>query len=242
MTRGKRTCKILKEIRQEIADKNEIAYTSSECRFEGECQGTCPKCEAELKYIENELHKRTRLGKTATIAGFSLGIAGSFTSCDFSEQPEVWMGEIVEDTVAITDTIPVDTIPKIIEFDGVCGFIDGEPYDTAKLNDGEFIWTIVETMPEFIGGEEARMIFLRDNLIYPKEEKEKGIYGKVVVGFVVEKDGSLTNLKILRSVSPALDEEVLRVVKLMPKWKPAEQKGKTVRAQYTMPITFSLSD
>ena len=83
MTRGKQTCKILKEIRQEIADKNEIAYTTSECHFDGECQGTCPKCEAELKYLENELHRRKQLGKIANIAGIatvSLGMAVSMTT------------------------------------------------------------------------------------------------------------------------------------------------------------------
>ena len=88
MTHGKEVCKTLKGIRQEIADKNEIAYTTSECHFDGECTGTCPKCEAELKYIENELHKRKQLGKVASIAGIatvSLGMAvmsaTTFSSC-----------------------------------------------------------------------------------------------------------------------------------------------------------------
>jgi hypothetical protein len=83
MTRGKKTCKILKEIRQQIAEKNDIEYITSECHFQGECQGTCPKCEAELKYLENELQKRRQLGKTAAIAGIatiSLGMAVSMTT------------------------------------------------------------------------------------------------------------------------------------------------------------------
>jgi hypothetical protein len=88
MSYGKETCKILKEIRQQIADKNEIEYITSECHFQGECQGTCPKCEEEVKYIENELHKRKQLGKVASIAGIatvSFGMAMStatFSSCD----------------------------------------------------------------------------------------------------------------------------------------------------------------
>ena len=85
MTYGKEVCKTLKGIRQEIADKNEIDYTTSECGFEGDCTGTCPKCEAELQYIEKELQKRTQLGKVATVAGIatvSLGIAVmAFSSC-----------------------------------------------------------------------------------------------------------------------------------------------------------------
>ena len=63
MTRGKRTCKILKEIRQQIAEKNNIEYITSECHFQGECKGTCPKCESEVRYLENELNKRRQLGK-----------------------------------------------------------------------------------------------------------------------------------------------------------------------------------
>jgi len=81
MTRGRRTCKILKEIRQQIADKNDIEYVTSECHFRGECEGTCPKCEEELKYLENELQKRKQLGKAVAIAGISLGIAGTFSDC-----------------------------------------------------------------------------------------------------------------------------------------------------------------
>jgi len=93
MTHGKEICKTLKGIRQEIADKNEIEYFSSECHFDGECQGTCPKCEAELKYIENELYKRKKLGKVASIAGIatvSFGMAVSsmtFSSCLKGEPP-----------------------------------------------------------------------------------------------------------------------------------------------------------
>ena len=81
MTQGKQTCKILKEIRQQIADKNNIEYITEECNFQGECKGTCPKCEAELRHLENELSKRRYLGKAVVIAGISLGIAGTFVNC-----------------------------------------------------------------------------------------------------------------------------------------------------------------
>ena len=89
MTHGKETCRILKEIRQQIADKNDIEYITSECHFQGECQGTCPKCESELQYIEKELLKRKQLGKVASVAGIatvSFGVAmaaaTTFSSCD----------------------------------------------------------------------------------------------------------------------------------------------------------------
>ena len=81
MSYGKEVCKKLKEIRQQIADKNEIAYATDDCHFDGECQGTCPKCDAELRYIETELHKRKHFGKAAAVAGISLGVAMSFSGC-----------------------------------------------------------------------------------------------------------------------------------------------------------------
>jgi hypothetical protein len=81
MTYGRKVCSTLKEIRQQIADKNNIEYTTSECRFEGECEGACPKCESEVKYLEKELQKRTQLGKAVVIVGISLGIASIPFAC-----------------------------------------------------------------------------------------------------------------------------------------------------------------
>ncbi|MDR1761402.1 MAG: hypothetical protein LBR55_03025 [Bacteroidales bacterium] len=77
MTRGKQTCKILKQIRTQIAAKNDIKYITMECGFQGECKGTCPKCEEEVRYLEQELRKRRQLGKIVTIAGISLGVVGT---------------------------------------------------------------------------------------------------------------------------------------------------------------------
>ena len=124
MTHGRKVCNTLKEIRRQIADRNDIAYLTTDCHFEGECQGTCPKCEAELKYLENELHKRRLAGKAATVAGISLGIASTFSACNAPQQTDWdgWEGEIVEDTVYF-DTNPSDTIvvSKEIILDGVIG-------------------------------------------------------------------------------------------------------------------------
>ena len=104
------------------------------------------------------------------------------------------------------------------------------------------IFMVVEEQPEFPGGEEKRLQFLRDNVQYPRAAKEMGLEGRVTVGFVVEPDGSISNVKILRGVAPSLDDEAIRVAKLMPKWKAGKQRGKAVRAQYNMPITFILSN
>ena len=99
---------------------------------------------------------------------------------------------------------------------------------------------VVEQMPQFPGGPAALMQFLSSNVKYPKEAFEKGIQGRVIVNFVVEKDGSITEARIVKSVDPLLDAEALRVVGTMPNWAPGTQNGEPVRVKYTVPITFRL--
>lgn len=78
---GKSKCKILKDIRKKIAEDNDIAYVTSECKYQGECSGTCPKCEAELRYLEEELNKRKNLGKTVAVAGIAAALVVGSTGC-----------------------------------------------------------------------------------------------------------------------------------------------------------------
>lgn len=102
------------------------------------------------------------------------------------------------------------------------------------------IFTVVEQMPMFPGGDGALMGYLRDNIHYPTVAAENGVQGRVVVGFVVERDGSITDVKILRGVDPSLDREAMRVVKSMPKWTPGKQNGSAVRVKYQVPVSFRL--
>lgn len=99
---------------------------------------------------------------------------------------------------------------------------------------------IVEEMPSFPGGESALMEFMGKNIKYPTVSQETGVQGKVIVQFVVDKDGSIINPVVVRSVDPYLDKEALRVIKAMPKWNPGMQRGKAVRVKYTVPVTFKL--
>lgn len=110
--------------------------------------------------------------------------------------------------------------------------------DTAVIN--QTIFEVVEKMPEFPGGISACMKFLSDNIKYPADAIEKKIEGRVVVQYVVNQDGSISDIKITRGVSPSLDAEAIRVVQAMPKWKPGMQRGQAVRVKYTMPIMFRL--
>ena len=102
------------------------------------------------------------------------------------------------------------------------------------------VFIIVEDMPEFPGGELALRKWIGSNIKYPVIAAENGIQGKVYVTFVVDKDGSISNARIARGVDPSLDQEALRVVNQLPKWKPGKQRGKPVRVSYTVPINFQL--
>ena len=109
-----------------------------------------------------------------------------------------------------------------------------------KKTSNDKVFEKVEDMPEFPGGEQAMMDFVSKNVVYPKEAQEKGISGRVMVNFIVEKDGSVNEVKIVRGIGGGCDEEAVRVVKAMPKWKPGKEKGKPVRVSYIMPIFFKL--
>lgn len=102
------------------------------------------------------------------------------------------------------------------------------------------IFTTVEQMPMYPGGDGALLGYLRDNIHYPTIAAENGVQGRVVVGFVVERDGSITDVKILRGVDPSLDREAMRVVKSMPRWNPGKQNGSAVRVKYQVPVSFRL--
>ena len=102
------------------------------------------------------------------------------------------------------------------------------------------VFDVVEEMPSFPGGQGALMAFLSSNIKYPVVAQENGVQGRVIVSFVVERDGSISDVKVARSVDPSLDREAQRVVKAMPKWKPGKQNGSAVRVKYTVPVVFRL--
>jgi len=104
----------------------------------------------------------------------------------------------------------------------------------------EKVFEVVEQMPSFPGGDKALIEYLSNNIKYPVVAQENGVQGRVVVSFVVEKDGSITDVKVVRSVDPSLDKEAARVVKSMPRWIPGKQNGSAVRVKYNVPVSFKL--
>lgn len=104
----------------------------------------------------------------------------------------------------------------------------------------EDILEVAEVMPEFPGGYKALLEFISKNVRYPEEAMKNAWQGRVVLQFVIEKDGAVSNIKVLRSVNETLDNEAMRVIREMPKWTPGKDKGKEVRCKYTIPIVFAL--
>jgi TonB family protein len=103
------------------------------------------------------------------------------------------------------------------------------------------VFTVVEEYPSFPGGDKARIKFLQENIHYPSEALHQHLEGKVIINFNVEKDGTVSNIKVIDGVKGGCNEEALRVAKLMPKWKPGMQSGRPVRVNFNMPITFKLN-
>ena len=134
MAKGKRTCKILKEIRKQIAAENDIKLVIEECTYQGDCKGTCPKCEAEVRYLERELEKRQRMGKVAVFAGMTIGTAITAAGCGPLVSTPNGMLEKPLDTITATDTIRNDSIeePFLLEGD----VLAPEP-DTMKIEPKE---------------------------------------------------------------------------------------------------------
>ena len=143
--------------------------------------------------------------------------------------------QVVEDDVEVEDieiNADVDQNEVIEEY--VAPEVVEEEIEEAE------IFTVVEEMPEFPGGMAKLADYLAKNIKYPQLARESGIQGRVFINFVVENDGSVTNVKVMRSLGGGCDEEAVRVVKSMPKWKPGKQRGKPVRVSYNLPVNFKL--
>ena len=279
MKKGKRTCKILKDVRRKIAQENDIALVERECTHEGDCRGTCPYCESEVRYLERELSKRRALGKAVTVAGIAVS-SMMMCACHSPKTPATPAGSEPEPTPVNTLSQTADPSPEsspepageptnaptngnrpvpapkeeilqIVE-DGLCVSTDVPDLGEIDVTDDYegFIETddysekppmlFVEEMPEFPGGMDSLYAFLAREIQYPPIAKDNGITGTVLVEFVVEDDGRVTNAKVKVPLFPECDKEAVRAVMSMPKWKPGRNMGKPVRCWYQVPVTFRL--
>ena len=149
---------------------------------------------------------------------------------------EVEVLNVVEDDVE-TETIEINT-----EDDKDVEVVIAPPVEApAEEEEEEVIFVVVESMPEFPGGAQAMMRYIAENIKYPVIAQENGIQGRVICQFVVEKDGKVSDIQVVRSSGESsLDKEAQRVIGSMPKWKPGKQRGKPVRVKYTLPVNFRL--
>lgn len=258
MARGKQTCKILKEIRRQIADANGIEFVTSECRYKGDCLGTCPKCEAEVRYLEQQLRARTLAGKAIALAGISAGIilvSGCIGTSSSNQSDETLTGDSI---IPIEQTEAMDSIDEegeqpentmfasrdlsVIKEGEIAKVpIQGEVPDYPPADpDEKGVYSCVERMPEFPGGNVEMLRFINQHLKYPEEQLKEGIQGRVVVKFYIDTLGRVCEPEILRGKDSALDREALRVVRLFPDFNPGTLNGKKVNTYMALPITFKL--
>ena len=231
MKQGRHTCNTLKAIRKQIAEANEIEYEPVECTHEGDCAGTCPACEAEVRYLEGELSKRSHLGKKVAVVGLAAGMA-SLASCGIVR--------VFQPPLAGIPVMPND--PSVMANDSTQEQLTGKQLVTTvdsiqpvKANE-TVLDGVVEETAHFRGGEAALQEYLKANIRYPDGED---VQGRVVVSFNIGKDGSISNAKVVKSLSPAYDKEALRLVKAMPNWHPGKQLGQAVDTKYVLPIIFN---
>lgn len=146
------------------------------------------------------------------------------------------MLEIIDDKADVEETVIANTeeLGQKVEVKYVPVKVEEEEPEEQT------IFEVVENMPDFNGGQAALMQYLAKNIKYPTIAQENGTQGRVIVQFVVNRDGSIVDAKVVRSVDPYLDKEALRVINSMPKWKPGMQRGKPVRVKYTVPVMFRL--
>ncbi len=145
--------------------------------------------------------------------------------------------EIVDDDAEVEEDIMASTEDQVewVDLDEI-DYVEVEPEPEE-----EEIFMVVEDAPEFPGGTQALLDYLRKNIKYPPICRENGIQGRVLVSFVVNKDGAIVEPQVVKSVNKQLDQEALRVISTMPNWKPGKQRGKPVRVKYTVPVNFRLN-
>ena len=166
-----------------------------------------------------------------------------FTAPEIKKDDEVKPEDEIksQDDLAKTNTaIGTFDVKGNDEADGVVLKANEIAVDEKPKEEETKVFDVVEQMPEFPGGQAALLKWIGDNIKYPAIAEENGILGRVVCTFVVERDGSVTDVQVARSIDPSLDKEAVRVLKKMPKWIPGRQNGSAVRVKYTVPVTFKL--
>ncbi len=241
MKRGKQTCKILKEIRKQIAEENDIKLVIEECTYQGDCLGTCPKCEAEVRYLERELEKRQRMGKAAVFAGMSIGTLLSVAACDTTSK--VTEKPLAGDVVAVApepDTIIEEPLMGIVAM-----FRNNYEFgieEFQSLMKGKFVFPEMKNLSVVGGNIEYEKIASGDvcdtfeKLVEAADKFEAPYFpegeeslltwlffqskndlskykGDMEVAFMVDRGGKVLDVEVQKGIDTALDEEVASFLK-----------------------------
>ena len=227
MSRGKQTCKILKEIRKQIAAENDIELITSECTYQGDCLGTCPKCEAEVRYLERELEKRQRLGKAAIVAGLSVGLMAS-SQVALAQQPEVIdkgtheseeiMGLIAHKYPQVCyrvdstrkDLLDLLKMPDMKHLSVVGFTIDVTKYTSMGEAD---MWKYLKESATQIYGpsfdrNENDLLALID--LELDESVPRDVEGDVEIAFKVDSKRHVSDVRILKGINEQIDNQLVR--------------------------------
>jgi protein TonB len=196
-------------------------------------------CYVAFEWTEKEV---TKYEVTEDLAFIDEEIDIQQTSQETPPPPPPPAPQEVEVLNVVEDDVEVEEIEINTEDDKDVEVVIAPPVEApVEEEEEEVIFMVVESMPEFPGGQQALFKYLADNVKYPVIAQENGIQGRVICQFVVNKDGSIVDVVAVRSSGEAsLDKEAIRVIKSMPKWKPGKQRGKPVRVKYTVPVNFRL--
>ena len=196
-------------------------------------------CYVALEWTEREV---TKYEVTDTEFLFEEEVEIQQTSQETPPPPPPPQVQEVEVLNVVEDNVETESIDINTEDDKETEVVIAAPVEApVEEEEEEVVFVVVETMPEFPGGQQALFKYLSENVKYPVIAQENGIQGRVICQFVVNKDGAIVDIEVVRSSGDAsLDKEAVRVIKSMPKWKAGKQRGKAVRVKYTLPVNFKL--
>ena len=226
-----------------VSDLSAALETYTDKNQQNELSDLKGKVRLSMKVVDENGQPVT--GATVIIANTNKGtvtdLDGNFT-LEVGGDQSIWVSYVGMESASLSVKECLERTDKTIRLTTSTSNMDltvSASTPQSVTQDGE-VFTVVEAMPEYPGGMAEALRFLARNLKYPMEAQKKGIYGRVIAKFVVKSDGTCDNFQVIRSISPELDAEALRVLKLMPKWKPGTQRGKAVDVWYTLPVSFSL--
>lgn len=260
MNHGKETCRILKELRHKIAEANDIALETSECRFKGDCTGTCPRCESEVRYLERQLADRRHAGKAIRLAGLAAGaiIMSGCGNVSDSKPTETLLGEVVDTIIAeeMCDTVVLTKENNVRNIENVSqrnASKDSVKTDTSVADNNDPDFSLINSIdfgeiedgqdpvyspPTFPGGEIALERFINRHIIYPDILKDEAISGSVIVEVTIDVDGKVTEPVVISGLDPVLDRQALKIASLLPDFSPATLDHSRVKSIVKLAIDF----